>query len=197
MLRRKLLGGLLIVLMLLFNVFSYYTGMMRLPLNINENSIVMLNYQYIFYAVGAYAALNFKNIVENPTKRIVRICTALYIPLLILSFVLSNISQHVIINHMFRVIYVCVLWFVLEGVKEFKIREWMNCSFFIYCSHTMILQCAQGVCDIIIEKIGVWKNGLYVVEYITLPLGVILFLLLLIPIIKKVPKFYGLLSGGR
>lgn len=196
-LRRKLLGGLFIALMMLFNMFSYFTGMMRLPLNVNENSIIMLNYQYIFYTVGAYAALHFKNIVENPSKKIIRICTVIYIPLLILAFVFSNTSQYVIVNHMYRVIYVCVLWFALDGIKEFKIRTWMSYSFFIYCSHTMLLQCAQGVCDIIIEKTGVLKNLLYVVEYVALPQVVILFLLLLIPVIKKVPKLYGVISGGR
>ena len=42
---------------------------MEIPLNVNANNIVMLNYQYIFYAISAYGALNYRKFVEIPTVR--------------------------------------------------------------------------------------------------------------------------------
>ena len=51
------------------NCYFYYSGIMTLPINVNENSLIMLNYQYIFYGIGSYATLNLRNIVEEKSEK--------------------------------------------------------------------------------------------------------------------------------
>lgn len=68
LLRRKYIGILTLLAMIMINAFSYYFGYMKIPIDVNSNSIIMLNYQYIYYAVGGYCALNLKKLLKNQIK---------------------------------------------------------------------------------------------------------------------------------
>ena len=57
-LKNKYLGIIFLLGCMGLNCYFYYSGIMTLPINVNENSLIMLNYQYIFYGIGSYAALN-------------------------------------------------------------------------------------------------------------------------------------------
>lgn len=70
------------------NCYFYYSGIMTLPINVNENSLIMLNYQYIFYGIGSYAALNLRNIVEEKSEKRTKIC------LVMLFFINHNKYNH-------------------------------------------------------------------------------------------------------
>lgn len=197
-LRDKILGGITLVILIIANAFFYYSGIMSTPLNVNANNIVMLNYQYVFYAVGAYAAMHLRHIVENSSKKKSYIALGVIIVLVILYF--SNIlgNDDVIRNHTFRLIYVCALWFVLDFLPESKIRGWMKNSFFLYCSHLMLLQCAQAFSEIVINHIGKYEAVLNVTEYILLPCLIVIIILLFAELMKKrLPKVYGIITGGR
>ena len=95
-------------------------------------------------------------------------------------------------------IYIVGLWFAIDLLPKFEVKNWMTNSFFLYCSHLMILQCIQRVCDIIIGKTGSLQPVLYVLEYILLPIIVIAFLMISAEVIKKyIPKLFGILTGNR
>lgn len=69
---------------------------------------------------------------------------------------------------------------------------------FIYCSHLIVLPCAQRVCDILIGKIAGTTSVLYVIEYIFLPLIVSICLIAVAEKMKKnLPSVYGVLTGNR
>lgn len=197
-LRNKAIGAIAIALMLLLNAWCYYSGLMKLPLNVNANNLVMLNYQYIFYAVGAYGALNWKEVVERPTGRKSWIAIAVFVFLMLFYWGYAAGHGNAIISHTFRLIYIVALWFVLDVCGTFNVYGWMKNSFFLYCSHLMVLQCVQRVCDIIIEKIEIMKSVLYVAEYVILPMVIIGALLVIAEFMKKrIPKIYGILTGSR
>lgn len=149
-LRYKIIGGLTVVLMIILNAWSYYSGIMQIPLNVNANNLVMLNYQYIFYALGAYGALNWKNIVERPAGPKSKIAITVLLVLMLAYWGYAAKHGNAIISHSFRLIYIVTLWFALDVCGEFKVYGWMKNSFFLYCSHLIVLQCVQRVCDIII-----------------------------------------------
>ena len=197
-LRRKVAGALVIGIMLTMNVFFFYTGMLKVPLNVNSNSIIMLNYQYIFYAIGAYGALNYRNFVEKTNCRKRNVASIILSLLVIIYFFFIVKYGNVVISHFFRIIYVIALWFVFDFIKEYKIKKWMKNSFFLYCSHLIVLQCIQRICDIIIEKIDILQPGFYVLEYIFLPIIVIGLLMIVAELLKKhLPNVFDILTGKR
>lgn len=95
------MGAVAILVMLILNAVFFYSGMMLIPLNVNSNSIIMLNYQYIFYAIGAYSALNWRDIAETSTYEKRNAASVVLLALVIVYF--SYIMKHgnVVINHFF------------------------------------------------------------------------------------------------
>lgn len=198
-LRNKYIGAVFLVLSMGANIYFYYSGKMLIPLNVNANNLIMFNYQYIFFTIGAYFALNFPDFVENSNRRKrIGAIGGLLILLIFYVFMRELNFGNAIISHGFRIIYICALWFVIDFLPEVKICSWMKNSFFLYCSHLIVLQCVQRVCDIILAKIGLENSLLSVAEYIVLPLIIIAFLMLSAEIMKKyIPKTWSILTGGR
>lgn len=172
---------------------------MQIPLNVNANNFVMFNYQWIYYLIGGYAALNLKSLVEAGNKKKVYIGLVIIL-LLISSYILID-KFHVrnaVISHGWRIIYICALWFVFDVLPEIKVKSWMKNSFFLYCSHLMVLQCFQRVIDLILEKIGIAGGVLSIIEYIIVPWMIIGLLLVIAEFLKRyTPDIWKLFTGGR
>ena len=184
--------------MIALNAFFYYSGMMQIPLNVNANNIIMLNYQYIFYAIGACGALNWREFVERPTQNKSAVAGAILLALAAFYFLFVVKHEDAIVSHSFRLIHIIALWFALDFIPTFKTQKWMGNSFFLYCSHLIVLQCVQRICDIAIEGIGQYQPFLYVTEYIFLPIAIIVLLMIVAELLKKqLPKIYGALTGNR
>ena len=159
------------------NCYFYYSGIMTLPINVNENSLIMLNYQYIFYGIGSYATLNLRNIVEEKSEKRTKICLVMLFLLIIINIIMvKQQMENVIINHTWRLCYICVLWFVFDHLPQISIKSWMNDSFFLCCSHLIILQCSQRVCEIILSKMNLSGGIFSVLEFLILPIIIITFI---------------------
>lgn len=198
LLRRKILGAVAILVMLILNAVFFYSGMMLIPLNVNSNSIIMLNYQYIFYAIGAYSALNWKDIAETLTYGKRNVASVILVVLVTVYFMYITKNGNAVINHVFRLVYIVAMWFVLDYIPQYRVYRWMGNSFFLYCSHLIVLQCIQRVCDIAIGKTDGIQSILYVLEYLFLPIIIIVFLLCAAEKGKKrLPKIFDVLSGKR
>ena len=79
---------------MVLNCYFYYSGIMTLPINVNENSLIMLNYQYIFYGIGSYAVLNLRNIVEEKSEKRTKICLVMLFLLIIINIIMVNGKCH-------------------------------------------------------------------------------------------------------
>lgn len=198
LLNGKVQGIIVLLVMCGLNIYFYYSGIMEVPLNVNANNIIMLNYQYIFYGIGAYGALNYRQFVETPTVKKRYIASIILVLLCLLYFLFIVRHGNVIVNHFFRMVYIVGLWFAMDFVQKFKVKKWMTNSFFLYCSHLVVLQCVQRVWDIIIEKINVMQSVLYVLEYVVLPMIVIVCLMIVAEFMKKhIPKIFDVITGNR
>lgn len=184
--------------MCVLNVWFYYSGIMTTPLNVNANSYVMFNYQYIFYAIGVYAALHLQGIVENSSKEKSKYAIVALIVLMFTYWIFLSNKENVIISHGFRMIFICSAWLVFDALPSIKVPKWMKCTFFIYCSHTMILQSVQGVLEIIIEKMLGNRVWIYAVEYFVLPIVLVGFIVVVANVMKKyINPIWYILNGGR
>ena len=183
-LKNKIAGGMLIILSLLLNIIFYYNRVLDLPIDVNANNFSMFNYQYVYYAVGCYMALNYQDFVEMVTKKKCYIALSILVCLFIFYIVVIAIKDlgNAWISHEFRLIYIGALWFVYDLLPTIKIYSWMRSSFFLYCTHLIVLQCVQRVCQIVFKAFGIELSFFTVLEYAILPLIVITILKLPTPI---------------
>lgn len=197
-LRNMFLGAMTILVLLLINVYNYYSGNMQVPLNVNANNWIMFIYQYVFFAIGAYGALCFKQQIEFPSnmKSKVGICVLL----LLITFYFGYITHFgdVITNHTFRWLWCISLWFTCDLLPEIKVRSWMKYSFFIYYAHMIFVMCFQGTTSIIYMETAGLKPFLQISEYLWLPVLLIYILIKTGDILKsRIPRFWGLITGSR
>jgi len=194
--KNRYVGATAIVCMIITNVLLCVFGVIRSPLDVNANSLSMLNYQYIFYAIGAWAGLNFKDFVETPAryKRNASLCA---ICMLFILYFMPFFHKGIIIGHTFRIFFAIALWFLFDFLPEIKMRTWFKMSFWIYCSHTIVLQCAQGIIGLLYGMLG-GSSIIWIAEWMVLPIVVLISLLLAGLIAKRyTPRVYNTLTGNR
>ncbi len=199
LLRRKILGAIIIVALLLINSCNYYSGIIQAPLNVNANNWAMFIYQYIFFALGSYGAICWKSHLEDFSKNRSRNCVLTLLFLIAFYWLFITHSSNIIINHTFRLIWCVSLWFAFDFLPEIKIRPWMKYSFFIYCAHLIIVMCAQGVTRVFFPRLPeVLRQLFQIIEYLVLPVATITVLVLVGNYLKKrTPVFWNLITGGR
>lgn len=97
-------------------------------------------------------------------------------------------------NRLLEIISIICIWIMLDFFrKEKEPKWWARISFFIYCTHSMILESVEKVFLIILGKnmFGAVLD-FFIAPAITL--GIIVFGAY---IIKKVPKLWKILNGNR
>ena len=195
--KNKYFGAIAILGMISLNVLAYVFGIIKAPLDVNENSIVMLNYQYIFYAIGAWAGLNCRDWVENPTKS-KRIISLVAVCVLCAVYFTPIFKIDVIVSHTFRIFFAIAVWFVFDWVPEIKMNSWLKMSFWIYCTHTIVIQCIQRVISIVLSDFIGATNLLWVAEWFILPIVVVIALIFIgIYMQKYLSKVYNVVTGNR
>lgn len=197
-LRKKILGCLFIVFLLIVNAYNYYSGSMQVPLNVNANNLIMFIYQYIFFAIGSYSALCLKPEIEKPSLKKSRYGVMMTMTLIVIYWLYIKQYGDVITNHTFRWLWCISIWFVYDLLPNIKVRPWMKYSFFIYCSHLILVMCAQGGSNIVYSKLGGIKSILQISEYLWLPLLTVYILIKTGDFLKRYsPLFWGCITGSR
>jgi hypothetical protein len=179
------------------NILLCTFGIVETPINVNSNSFAMLNYQYVFYAVGAYSAIHLKKFVETPNKLRSIIGASVLIALCI-TFAIPNVEKEVIMSHTFRLVFCVCLWFAFDLIKEIKALGFMKMSFFIYCSHLIILQCVQAIIEVVTNKFLTHDSLLFVLEWFLLPVVLIAGIVSVGYFMKRfLPKTWNIVTGKR
>ena len=195
--KNKYVGALAVTLIFVTNIVFCICGVVETPVNVNSNSPVMFNYQYVFYAIGAYSAIHFKQVVEKPNITRGMIGVALICVLCIIYW-LPFYESTVVVGHTFRVVFAIAFWCACDLIKNTEIPSYMKMSFFIYCAHLLPLQCSQVLIRLVINKLSLTINAVYVIEWIVLPVLMVSLIILLGKALKKhLPKTWCVLTGNR
>ena len=197
-LRYRIAGGLLLMSMIAFNIFNYYNGAFDNGINVNANSLVMFNYQFVYFATGAYAALCWNKIVEkkNPLLSIVSVFGITV--LLIVYWTYLKTDGCAFSNHIFRWLWIPLFWFSFDLLPQINIKPWMRYSFFIYCAHMFLIYCIQGISTGIYSSLGYLKPYFTIAEYCTLGIIVVFVLIQVIKTLKRhTPRLFNIITGNR
>lgn len=197
-LRYRLLGGLLIITMLGLNFYNYQLGYFEQGINVNANTLIMFNYQFVFFVTGAYASLCWNKYVETINKKNSMIAIIVMVVLIGIFWVYLRTNGSIVSNHLFRWLWIPVFWLSFDLLPEIQVRPWMKYTFFIYCTHMFIVYCAQGIAEKTYPYMGDWRPYLIYIEYILIGIFTIWFIATVAKIMKhKLPAIYSILSGAR
>ncbi len=145
------------------------------------------------YGLGAFMGVHYKGLF---TKRYNLVCKIIALCLILASVIFGlylkgNWEWFYIFVRAFQG---CLIWILADiFVTNKKPKAWMTISFFIYCTHSMILESIQKIFFILLPH-----NTLFIIlDFILSPIITVLIIILLSHIIKKLPKVWKVLSGGR
>lgn len=154
---------------------------------------ISLPYFSIYYAVGAFIGINYKNILHKSSKEIVVTARILLIIMLIISGFLTYHERSM--DDLLTIIFCAAIWYGVSGSKQnISLPWWMNVSFFIYCAHDMILEGLEKIWLVL----GGHSTVAALLDYIFAPLFTIIILIFVAYALKKwMNPLWKLLSGNR
>lgn len=173
LLKNKYVGGAILLLLLVNEQF----GIFSLPLS-----------GYLYYLVGAYIAINFKQIEYRKSKGLTLLSCFILLIIAISRFELIN---YVVI----KLLFILATWFSLDLVplkKQFP--WWMRISFFTYVAHDLFLEAFEKIVFMLFEDGAIFA----LLAYIFIPIMVFFVLVIIAAFLKKfTPKVWSIATGMR
>ncbi len=157
----------------------------------------IISNDYITYSspwlLGAYVGIHFKDYCKKCyDKRLLTVCACL----LLCSFIIECMSgcsctEDIIL---LRLIQIPLIWISADILAINKEPSWwMRISFFIYCSHHMILESVEKIFLILLGKN--YTGAL--LDFIFAPMITLLIILCLAAILRRIHPVWAVLCGGR
>ena len=151
-------------------------------------------YFSFFYVVGAYIGINYKDVPKFFNRRYRLICILGVVAMLLISVI--RLCANVSLSRV-EVIFFCIcIWGAIEvkeSLKDKKLPMLIGESFFIYCSHDMVLEA--------VEKIWLMIGGesplAAVIDYFCAPIISLFIIWILLKLLGLIPTVGNLLTGGR
>lgn len=197
-LRYRFWGALLLMCMIVYNYYNYSIGKFNSGIDVNANTLAMFNYQFVFFATGAYAALCWSNIVETGSNAKTVLGLIGIVVLCSLYWIYIKQNGNTFSNHLFRLFCIPILWFAYDALPEIKIRPWMKFAFFIYCAHMFLMYSIQGVTLRIYDSLGYMRPYFTLIEYVSLGVIIVFIIIKLGDYMKiKTPFLFNIITGNR
>ncbi len=163
-----------------------------------ELNVFNLIYDVSFFMLGAFLAMHFKKYVEVKNNKMIRISNYMIFIMIILAVFITILNEKIIyiqtLSYIFNIVFIAVLWEFADNFSFSNIRWWEKISFFIYCTHMIILLIIQKIV-LIISKGNIYVGA---VDYIISPIICILIIIILAKGLRKhLPKTWKVITGGR
>lgn len=143
--------------------------------------------------MGAYFGIHLKEVVVRRYDSKSRFFASAILVLSLLAESVIGSPQH---GHMIpiRLLQIPLIWIVADVLAaEKEPRWWMKISFFIYCSHSLILEAVEK-CFFI--GLGDTQTGA-VVDFVFAPIITLEIIIVLAFFLQKNKIIWSLLNGGR
>lgn len=150
-------------------------------------TVTSLNWRFLFfYALGAYTALRYPQVLLNRPPRNMRILLGCSIPLwLILNAFFDS--------ELFSIVMIVCLWYSFDE-DTIPQNKALSVSFFVYVLHILLFSVIKKLQYALLPH-----SELYMLlSYVTVPIFALLVLIPLANVLKRrTPVAYRLLTGGR
>lgn len=149
-------------------------------------------YYWFYYLTGAYIGIHFSNIIKEMTFS--RHCMIVSGMIFIIASIIDMKYPVDKPNRIIILISIVCLWIMLDVLrKEKEPLWWMRLSFFIYCTHSMILESVEKLILIFLRN-NIWGAA---IDFICAPIITILIITLLAYFLRKIPMIWMILNGNR
>ena len=148
------------------------------------------------YLIGAYFGINFHTTVykRNTKSAVIVSAVALAATVLLELSALYDVIGSNFLYYILRSVQVALLWICADCFNyDIKIRWWMSISFFIYCSHSLILEAVEKVILIVLgcNMAGAW------VDLLCAPVITLTIIFCIAAFLRKTKYIWPIISGGR
>lgn len=177
-LKNRFIGGILLVGVWIVSLF----------LEIGAYGFVKCSVYYLF---GAYLGCNYSTKVWK-RRDMIAISVAVLFFLSVFSIMLPDRAS--MIAHVpIRLLQVISVWFIADLFPSKEPCWWVKLSFFIYCSHSLILESIEKMILILLGKttLGAW------IDLLVAPSITVVLIILLAKVLQKNKKLWSLLTGNR
>lgn len=172
------------------------------PIFLVINMIIIPSYSTLLYwipfiTLGTYLALHNNKIVIGgyfKNNRKFMLSLLILISLSYSAFLLTIDNEQHPIFYLWRFISVFVFWFLLDYINVEKIKKIPNDTFFIYCTHFIIIEMVRGV---LFKTIGIKSWSILLIYILTFIMTLLIIKVTSIILKRFIPKLYQLLTGGR
>lgn len=108
----------------------------------------------LYYALGCYVGLNHKELLKFRNRKLDRACIW-FLPLLIVGNILLEDGNKFI----WILLEICALW---NAMNQFALNKepkgFLRCSFFIYCTHSLLLEGIEKMILLVLGKGGCFQH---------------------------------------
>lgn len=157
-----------------------------------NNAAYGFTYNAVFYMFGAYMGIHFKDLVQR------RYGKGLTIGAFVFIFATVGLCMVFRLNTIVRVpvrlLHIVAIWLAAEVVAiEKKPAWWIQLSFFIYCTHSLVLESLEKV---LLIALGRDTLGA-VVSFIVSPVLTLLIIVLAAMVLRRIKPLWKILTGNR
>ena len=174
---KKFMGGGILLLVL---GLGYY---------INNGTI----FYWSVYLFGTYFALNFKSICQMQYDRHMVVCAQVILFISLMAQTYLEMPQGTTVIPL-RLIQVALIWIASDFLSvNLELKWWMHISFFIYVSHSIVLESVEKLFWI---TFGNTTLGA-LLDLAFAPVITLLIVCFFALILRRVPSLWRILNGGR
>lgn len=183
----------IIVTPLIYFLLRYKISMLLvLPLVVWGGHEQSLCYYWLYYLLGTYTGIHFSDIVKGKKFSQLNMIAAA-----IILFVCSTINMQYPPdrpNRLLEIICIICVWVSFDFLRtEENPKWWAKISFFIYCTHSMILESTEKLFLILLGR----NMFGAVVDLLFAPIITFVIILTGAYILQKIPRLWKVLNGNR
>lgn len=171
-----------------FCIFVAFLGAQNIK---NVNSYILNSSYFIF---GACCALHCQESVIRSYNLSFEKFVFLLISLLGIVFIRKNMAiENVFYDFLISVVGIVVIWILADLLRCERIYDIFNISFLLYVSHSMILESLEKLFFVLLGD----SNIVSALDFILSPILTVGIITGMSILLKKIPKLYNVLTGGR
>lgn len=179
--KRKMLTKIIVILFIAINLLfktDYYAVIYWVPL----------------YLTGAYLGHYYSKKIEEEAifSRKSKVISAILFSIV---FIFAYLYENATTMYIFRLVVPFTLWVLIDSISfDKKPKWWMEISFFIYCTHFVIISSLQKIMLLVLGK----STLAFLITYLITPIIVILIITFAAYIMKRyIPSVWKFTTGGR
>ena len=148
---------------------------------------------YVFYLFGAIIGLQWKEIVKFKYSKWLISVSAVYLFSTVFLLTVNNINTHTVLIPL-KITQITAIWILADCFAVSRdLKWWVTISFFIYCSHSMVLESLEKVILVVLGK-NLFGAAL---DFFLAPIITLVILVITAYLLRKIKPLWRVLTGNR